>query len=476
MCGIFIASAFALACEVQSDNSDELSTALAVLRVAGTAREPSASRPLEALHTIGERATPGDAPVLQVLLACVERERLQSPFRAEALRLSMRLARSGQVHNLVAVMRRLGEKLTATIAQRGLRPSMPPDYYVLAPLARIFAGEPLAPQPAPEAVAALMAEWVAADCEQWKLGVAGTAANRIASLDLPVERRRQLLLQCLGRSPNAALYGPALRLVEEPSSIPALRGILSAHLNATTPRFHRGAASMLAHLGDAQVRASLADYAAQHTSPDSFDRSLIAWHVWQINVQQPPSGLVAYIRSSDHAMNGRMWAIERALELNLDRAELVAALIEHGATHTNPSDQCWMAERPEIVEAALESGLMSQADTLMIAPADPYPAEVERIAARLGSSSAASQPFTARHLPQTHSSQVPVVLSSSRPWKPNKDNYRLFFDWYRAQDQQAWRVFSNTERTLRMKQKLCELDLLSPDECQLLPSSQPSTP
>src|SRR5437868_7084647 len=101
---LFVASTVAIVCAGQTDTQTALADALTTLRVAGTTREPTGSRPLDALHVLRERATPGDPAALSVLLGCVERESLQSSLRVEALRVSIRLARSGQVQDLIAVM------------------------------------------------------------------------------------------------------------------------------------------------------------------------------------------------------------------------------------------------------------------------------------------------------------------------------------------------------------------------------------
>jgi hypothetical protein len=149
-----------------------------------------------------------------------------------------------------------------------------------------------------------------------------------------------------------------LRLVPEevidrlsPTVLEPLREMVRAHL--TLGEFHHAAADVLAHLGDREINPVL-DAACEQGAITEDQLHMLAW---RIDVQHPPTNLLAYIASEQRRRyrKPREWAVRRAHKLGVDPVAIREAILARarnvGTLHVHGLKQI-----------ALELGIMQPDD------------------------------------------------------------------------------------------------------------------
>lgn len=103
--------------------------------------------------------------------------------------------------------------------------------------------------------------------------------------------------------------------------------------NTTAETFSYGAADILAHHGDETVLSDLRSFLARHAAGKPTPEGMIQWNIWQIENQHPPTKLLDYIRGTDMRAGeqGRMWAVRRAVERGLAKADIREAILKHAS-------------------------------------------------------------------------------------------------------------------------------------------------
>jgi len=144
----------------------------------------------------------------------------------------------------------------------------------------------------------------------------------IAESPAPLSQRQNAALSIIGELKDwTSCPKPLLRLLG-PTAIPALREQVRQATSAED--FNLLAASVLAHLGDQEIVPDL-----QRWRPALADRAPVysdvvgSW-LWMIDAQHPPTKLLEAIRGK-----GGRWAIERAVELGIEREDIRKVVLEH---------------------------------------------------------------------------------------------------------------------------------------------------
>jgi hypothetical protein len=149
-------------------------------------------------------------------------------------------------------------------------------------------------------------------------------ARLIADSPAPLEARRACALAIVA---DAGSIPPAVlrNLLTDPASLAKLREMVRTSESAED--FHFGAAKLLAHFGDREVLPDLAAWRPKLVERSPNFGEVIDGLIWTINVQNPPHNLLRFIASAERG--GRMWAIDRALELGFSKTELREAIVQY---------------------------------------------------------------------------------------------------------------------------------------------------
>jgi hypothetical protein len=162
------------------------------------------------------------------------------------------------------------------------------------------------------------------------VGDAHTAAlNVLTDGKAPLVVRRRYALKIIEASPKSTeLWYNLVRLLDN-DSVPPLRALVRS--SGDPDGFHYAAASALAHLGDLEIKPFLEALMPRFREASVNIGGILEWYIWQIETQHPPERLIQYVSSETNPLlEPRVdWAIQRAVELNLDKDRIRAAILEY---------------------------------------------------------------------------------------------------------------------------------------------------
>lgn len=335
-------------------------------------------------------------------------------------------------------------------------------------------------------------QWVLTDqrplLEIW----AGTKNARcIADSPAPIVQRREAALSLIRKFPNESVpYDHLIPLLDE-STLPVLRALVRASDDPLAFHFH--ATATLAYLGDQEILPDL------RSRVDSFSQSpnaasYVKQSIWLIEIQHPPSKLLNYISSLDdlnlHFHARRRTIIRLAIERGITKSQIRQAMLEFAGQYSQLGRSPRYRMLQDMKETGLKLGIL-QLDDLPQVSEPPVnrniticfdtkvdPNDYDRLAPGPRPTSqavAAPPPMTSAPARQNRPARQPWW---PKKWKPNEANRPAFNAWFESQ-RQTLVDLPGDESLLRIKSKMCELDLLAPDDCARLglptPASQPTS-
>lgn len=269
------------------------------------------------------------------------------------------------------------------------------------------------------------------------------ALRRLCAIEVIAARRG-------GTSPPAGLLLDLL----DASTFPALRHLVSAS-NAPA-EFHHHAACVLAHLGDQGILPELEALRAAFAASDPPFSGRLEFLIWMINVQHPSSKLLDFIASSEDRdlwiSVRRILAIRRAKELGLPQQSIRQAILTHINDFQDINDPPSLQRVIQLKQTGLDFGILQAAD-LPSVPEPPFIALRHHSHQEVG-----AFPECAPPSPPTQPS-----TPTSQPWQPNEANYEVFVQWMGTMN---WEAIDPAECARSLKEKMCELDLVPPSDCQ----------
>lgn len=358
---LFTASSFA--------DSPPLDNAIKILQARPESKQAS-SVYVAALEVVRNQAKRGDAKAFDAVLGCVQADALASPVRAEALRVALQLSDNKQFSSLITTMDEIGKQVPVSSASKTTEA---PAYYTGSSLMWVFLDSLPRPGTDTRPLFDLLRDWAVKDAAQWKFGWArDKALSAIVKTEASESLRRQYVLDIIAAAPNhQPVPQDARDLVNDDASRTALRKMFAKGLTDQR-QFHYAAASVLAHQGETSILDGLK--IRQKKEPAGFTQGLIDYYIWQIEAQNPPSKLLEILASVERrSAEATVWAVERASQLGLDKNSIRSALVKHCKQYGDPSEQSWMAQRPELVATAIKIGIITKDDTNVFPPANKMP-------------------------------------------------------------------------------------------------------
>jgi len=271
--------------------------------------------------------------------------------------------------------------------------------------------------------------------------VGDMAGKTIFELMPDVAGKRQAMLALIrDRTRGSCKAAQLLPAITDAETITALRTILNeGDLNI-------GAMRALEDLGDAQSLPILerrrSELEALSGQPFHDLLRMVKRTILRINLQQQRSDLLAYIRdpSATNIDPGHYWAIKKALSLDVPTAEIRAAILQ------------WAAHAPsqihliDMKRLARELGILEPADLAATPDGD------------------IRKYMSHGYPPKRRSGPVPVPTRREKrnSWSPNEANYEALGEWMGTVQ---WQALPEGEASQLLKGKLCELDLLHPENC-----------
>jgi len=141
---------------------------------------------------------------------------------------------------------------------------------------------------------------------------------------------RLLGLEIIAENPNrSALRLDVLQLLDDESK-PFLRKLVQ---ESPDTEFQFAATAALAHMGDLGIVVHLKERRNKYVQ-DGNRRMVGALDsfLWKIEVQETPETLLAFIATySKYQVEKRLWAIQRAYDRNIPKADIRKAILEHAA-------------------------------------------------------------------------------------------------------------------------------------------------
>jgi hypothetical protein len=184
--------------------------------------------------------------------------------------------------------------------------------------------------------------------------------DRIAENPAPLPIRQRYMLRILEE--YAENYGPeAFVPLVTGEVVPRLREI-AFNKPIGTKDYHASALYLLAEYGDLETARRL----RERWKEQGVDEALInraGGYVWMIESQHHPDMLLDHIRSGEWIdYNTRVWALRRAVALNLDKSKLRDALLEHAGRVD--SDPRLRASVEELSKLAVQNGILKPGELL----------------------------------------------------------------------------------------------------------------
>lgn len=188
------------------------------------------------------------------------------------------------------------------------------------------------------------------------------ALDALASSPAPIKTRRAYALKIITEERQwGTIPWPLLKLLDR-SVFPSLRKLVRK--SNDPEKFHFAAAATLSHLGDPEIVSDLEVLRPVFLQKHVNIEGMLMYYLWQIDVQNPPSKLLEYVSSTEWLIlaDRRMWAIRRAVELGLPKAEIRQAILTH-AKQVKPTGKYGI--RPglaSIKKLGLELGILRPDD------------------------------------------------------------------------------------------------------------------
>lgn len=229
------------------------------------------------------------------------------------------------------------------------------------------------------------------------------------------------------------------------TAIPALRALVRESADIQT--FNYTAAATLAEFGDVDILPELHALQAPFAEADVCAGDALAWCIWQVEIQNPPSQLLTHIASPElFTAESRCWAIRKATELGLSTEDIRQAIedYESAGRPFGPDQQA--AGIAEMKSVASELGFVEDSELTDAIPAAASANEPNQVEWNLS---------------------TPVVVWIP-PWEPRYENYPVFFEWCEAQ---SWEELDAEIGARLFSERLCELELLPPESCGVDPQS-----
>jgi len=237
----------------------------------------------------------------------------------------------------------------------------------------------------------------------------------------------------------------SLQALLDCSSFPALRGLVE---QASSPEdFNYAAASILAHAGDTGVAQQLQSFRAAWGPEDARFKRVMAWFLWQIDAQNPPSKLLSAISSSGPLpAAARTWSLRRAAELGVSQAELkdaILALGQSGAVTAGAhgAQRCLA----KVASKGMELGVITEADLASMPEGESSESEESEESDDLAAWAEAG-----------------LALDPNYAWVLTLANWGTFAQWCATN---SWSGMTPKQIAQATKQKLCELNLMPPSAC-----------
>lgn len=132
---------------------------------------------------------------------------------------------------------------------------------------------------------------------------------------------------------NSLEHGLAILRLLTNESLPKLRALVRESPDSD---FHWGAVAALAHLGDSEIVADL-QIRQERFKEDGDDLSVgrINHYLWMIDVQKSAESLLGYVAAKPEVrVEERLWAIQRANDIGIPKADIRKAILDHAAKVT----------------------------------------------------------------------------------------------------------------------------------------------
>jgi hypothetical protein len=308
-------------------------------------------------------------------------------------------------------------------------------------------------------------------------------AEAIANNPAPLHQKRQAALALITSDKRRNTPNETLLTLLDSSIFPQLRALVRSSTDPAT--FHYHAAASLAYLGDNEILADLRARIAPFESIHRNARGSLDRFIWQIEIQHPPSRLLEFIASTDLDMRSvllREPSIRLALFKGIEKSQIRQAVLQFVANYAATNDITRNSRIRSLKRLCVDSGILQSGDLPSIAT---FP--------KLDLGGCGPEPLRAGQchilptalgvaVPSSQTSQPIRIRPARQPWWPkkwkaNEANRPAFNAWLEGQ-RQVLASLSGDESLRLIKQKMCELDLLAPDECARLglatPASQPT--
>lgn len=294
--------------------------------------EPSEGRHMlnESVHVIRSRMTPGDIATWRRLKLIIADPSIPLPARMDLFRVAADKADARIAADMLALAVRWSDELPAEQILRAAGPEEP----ARTSLALLSEFVRRMPQDR-------WNRWIGDSLESVRVlenvilktgygpGIGNDALRALGANRAHPQRRRGVAEAIVAANPRSTEVPAVLLSFIDESSLPKLRELVRASADAES--FHYGAAAALAHLGDREIVADLEAartmLRAKHVNLEGY----VIYYIWQITIQHPVSKLLDFIASTERLLNveTRMWAVRRAVELDIPKEKIREALLKH---------------------------------------------------------------------------------------------------------------------------------------------------
>jgi hypothetical protein len=170
-----------------------------------------------------------------------------------------------------------------------------------------------------------------AKCESLWISIEARQASYslISKLSVPPEAKRASALTVLRERRGWQQVPDGLLDALDKAALAELHQWLQESLKSPID-FHWAAAAALAHYGYEDAVGTLQRAREQSAIAGADGGGMLEYYIWQIEVQEPETGLVQYIASSeDLGMQKRLWAVRRASQAGLSKERIRDAILQH---------------------------------------------------------------------------------------------------------------------------------------------------
>lgn len=324
---------------------------IAAIRSAGLREDPGDA--MSALRHLRERGTLSNA-VLEELLGYAANPKINTLVRMECLRLSLqRLPDVLQSHALAVI-----DKLIDEAENPGRRDD---GFGSVTAVISTFVEMEKSDLPASlwSSSERLRALEKVVQCNQVAEAVRAKAANQIAEGGAPLTVRQETMLAVLEQIPGGVAPEGFFELLDR-SIIARIRDIAFEDLEHQDQLLHPVPFELLAHYGDKETAERLRAWGHARGYADE-QISRVGGFVWKIDAHHSPEMLLAYLRTGEwYDYTSRLWALKKAIELDVDRAELRAALLTHFSVMD--TDDRLRSTAGALAALAIEQGILTTSD------------------------------------------------------------------------------------------------------------------